>query len=273
MEQPKIREIWAATFRDRVVHHIIYNRLATSFYPTFIRDSFACIPGRGVLDGSNRLMDGIRSITQNWQKESYFLQADIRSFFVSINKKILFELLKPKMKEEWLLKLTEQVLFHDPKKSCYLKSKMEAFGRVPGHKSLWNTGQDKGLPIGNLTSQFFANIYLNEFDQYMKRELKVKYYYRYVDDWVVLHESPAYLNEIYLKAEQFLLDRLDLELHPFKRRLAPVWQGVDFIGFVHKPFHRRIRNRTANKMTSLVHQWKKTLMGLSRKHCLGLEIV
>lgn len=271
VEQPKIREIWAANFRDRIVHHIIYNRLSPRFYPTFIRDTFACIPGRGVMDGSNRLFKGMRSITENWKKDSYYLQADIRSFFINIDKPILFELLRPRIYEDWLLKIVKQVLFHDPRSNCYLKSTRNIFNRVPRHKSLWSTPLNKGLPIGNLTSQFFANVYLNEFDQFMKRDQKIKHYYRYVDDWVILHDSPDVLNQTYRAAEHFLKSKLELELHPFKRRLAPLWQGVDFIGFVHKPFYRRLRNRTANKMVSLVHQWKKNPSGFEHDSLVKLR--
>lgn len=177
VDQPKIREVWAATFRDRVVHHIIYNRLSPRFYPSFIQTSFACIPERGTLVASDSLWQGMRSLTQNWSRtSSYFLGADVRNFFLSINKVALFDLLKKKIYEPWLLKLVEQVLFHDPRPTCQVKSKQEAFYRVPKHKSLWHAPSERGLPIGNLTSQFFANVYLNELDQFAKHILKARYY-------------------------------------------------------------------------------------------------
>jgi hypothetical protein len=264
VEQPKVREIWAATFRDRVVHHVIYNRLSPRFYPSFIRNSFACIPGRGVLDGSNRLWAGMRSITGNWQKPAYYAQGDVRNFFVSIDKNILFGLLTPKIIEPWLLALTRQVLFHDPRQNCVLKSRREVFDRVPRHKSLWNAPPDVGLPIGNLTSQFFANVYLDVLDQFVKHTLRAKYYFRYVDDWVILHESPQILNQHFAAIETFLRDSLRLDLHPFKKRIAPIHQGIDFIGFIHKLYRRQIRVRTAGKMVSLVHQWKKSRRGLEQ---------
>lgn len=257
VEQPKVREIWAATFRDRIVHHIIYNRLSPRFYPRFIRNSFACIPKRGVLDGSDKLWAGMRSLTLNWQRPCYYLQGDVRNFFVSIDKNILFSLLEPRIVEPWLLDLVKQVVFHDPRKHCILKSKAGAFARVPKHKSLLNAQATKGLPIGNLTSQFFANVYLDELDQFVKHTLRAKYYYRYVDDWVILHESSTTLNAYFSEIEKFLQEKLKLELHPFKKRIAPIRQGIDFIGFIHKPFRRQIRARTASKMVSLVHQWKK----------------
>lgn len=256
VERPKIREIWASTFRDRVVHHVIYNRLSPRFYPSFIRNSFACIPGRGTLDGSNRLWAGMRSITRNWQGPAYFLQGDVRNFFVSINKDILFRFLTPRIHEKWLFDLTAQTLFHDPRENCLRKSTLEEFARVPRHKSLWNAPVSCGLPIGNLTSQFFANVYLNELDQFVKHNLKAKYYYRYVDDFVILDACPARLNEYFARISEFSATKLAIELHPFKKRIAPVRQGIDFIGFVHKPWYRRLRSRTAGKMADIVHRWE-----------------
>lgn len=263
VEQPKIREIWAATFRDRVVHHVIYNRLSPRFYAGFIRNSFACIPERGSLDGSNALWAGMRSITQNWSRPAYYLGADVRNFFVSIHKPTLFAQLEPKIHEHWLRQLTAQVLFHDPRVDCLAKSKREVFDRVPKYKSLWNTPPDRGLPIGNLTSQFFANVYLDALDQFVKHELRAKYYYRYVDDFVILHESADYLNECFERSGEFLKDRLGLELHPFKKRLGLVDQGVDFVGYYHKPYRRHPRHRTAHRAKSVVHQWRANSKGFT----------
>lgn len=147
--QPKIREIWAAGFRDRIVHHLIYNRLFPKISPSFIRDSFACIEGRGSIDAIERLSAGIRSLTENHTKPCYFLQADIRNFFLSIDKNILAGILKPHLQESWFEKLVHQVLYHDPRVGCWAKSPKDAFDRVPRHKSLWHTPEAKGLPIGN----------------------------------------------------------------------------------------------------------------------------
>lgn len=256
VETPKIREIWASTFRDRVVHHVIYNRLSPRFYPSFIRNSFACIPGRGTLDGSNRLWAGMRSITRNGRERAYYLQGDVRNFFVSINKDILFRMLTPRIHEKWLFDLTRLVLFHDPRINCLCKSSEALFARVPRYKSLWHAPLSCGLPIGNLTSQFFANVYLDQLDQFIKHVLKAKYYYRYVDDFVILNDSTARLNDYFLRISEFCSRKLALELHPFKKRIAPVEQGIDFIGYVHKPWYRRLRSRTAGKMADIVFQWQ-----------------
>ena len=271
VEQPKIREIWCSTFRDRVVHHIIYNRLSPRFYPSFIRNTFACIPGRGSLDASDHLWAGMRSITRNWQRPSYYLGADVKNFFVSIHKPILFELLKKKIVEPWLCDLTAQVLFHDPRTNCVMKSKPEAFARVPRHKSLLHMPSDRGLPIGNLTSQFFANVYLNELDQFAKHRLKARYYYRYVDDFAILHESPGYLNECFERVEEFLKDRLKIELHPFKKRIGTLDQGVDFVGYFHKPYRRYPRTRTVERLKSVINQWKMDPDGLQPNSMIELR--
>jgi hypothetical protein len=258
VDQPTTREIWASGFRDRIVHHVIYNRLAPIFHPAFIATSFACIPERGSLKASDHLWQGMRSITDNWQSNSYFLKADVRSFFVSIHKPTLFSILEKKIwlkipsSAPWLLNLVRQVLFHDPKNHCFCKSKPSAFERVPKHKSLFHMEKDKGLPIGNLTSQFFANVYLNELDQFVKHRLKAKYYYRYVDDFTILNDSPQILNDQYEKINKFLSEELKLELHPFKKQIGRIAHGVDFVGYIHKPYRRYLRNRTINKMKSVI---------------------
>jgi hypothetical protein len=139
-----------------------------------------------------------------------------------------------------------------------LHSKPNVFARVPKYKSLWQTPNERGLPIGNLTSQFFANVYLNELDQFVKHELRAKYYYRYVDDFVIFNDSPIILNEFFDRINIFVKERLQLQLHPFKKRLGVVNQGVDFVGYMHKPFRRYARKRTVNRLQSRVNQWKKS---------------
>lgn len=257
VDQPKVREIWAASFRDRIVHHVIYNRLKERFYSGFIRNNFACIPLRGSMDASDSLWSGMRSITKNWKEEDhYYLGGDVRNFFVSIHKPILFSLLEKKIQVPWQLDLTKKIVFHDPRKKCFMKSDKRAFARVPAYKSLWHSDDDSGLPIGNLTSQFFANVYLNELDQFVKHKLKAKYYYRYVDDFIILHESSEVLNDYFKKIELFLQEKLKLELHPFKKRLGKINQGIDFVGYFHKPYHRYTRKRTVNRLKSKITQWK-----------------
>jgi len=162
--KPKPREVWAANFRDRIVHHLVYNAIKDRFYNRFIYDTYSCIPKKGTLASAKRIQHFSRSITKNYTQNAYYLKADLSNFFVSIDKKILFNQLKRYVFEEWILELLEQIIFHDPKPNAFIKSSKKKFRFIPNYKSLWHTSRGKGLPIGNLTSQFFSNVYLNDLD-------------------------------------------------------------------------------------------------------------
>jgi hypothetical protein len=242
--RPKPREVWAADFRDRVVHHLLYNRIADRFHRSFIVDSCACIPGRGTLYGATRLEHKIRSITQNWSKRAYYLKLDLANFFVSIDKNILRDLLAEKITDPWTMQLADTILFHDPRQDVRIKSTPELLALIPPHKSLFNQPAYLGLPIGNLSSQFFANVYLNALDQHVKHRIKAKHYVRYVDDMVLLHESPAWLNEAAREIGEFVSSRLGLALNPRKTIIQPIERGVDFVGQIIKPWRRVLRRTT-----------------------------
>ena len=244
--RPKAREVWAAQFRDRVVHHLLHNHIAPAFYARFIADSCACIPGRGTLYAAQRLESKVRSITQNWTKPAFYLKLDLANFFVSIDKNILQRLLARHITEHWWLQLTETILFHDPRQNYELHGDPQLLERVPAHKRLTNHPANLGLPIGNLSSQFFANVYLDVLDQFAKHELRARHYIRYVDDFVLLHESPQWLNEAKARIEQLLADKLAARLNPSKTILQPVDRGIDFVGQVIKPYRRTLRRRTFN---------------------------
>lgn len=174
--RPKPREVWAADFRDRIVHHLLYNHISPRFHARFIADSCACIPGRGTLYGAKRLESKVRSITKNWSKPAYYLKLDLANFFVSIDKNILRELIAKRVTEPWWMKLAETILFHDPRQNYELRGAPRMLDLVPPHKRLTNHPAHLGLPIGNLSSQFFANIYLDELDQFCKHQLQAKHY-------------------------------------------------------------------------------------------------
>lgn len=244
--RPKPREVWAADFRDRIVHHLLYNRVSPRFYASFIVDSCACIPGRGTMYGAKRLESKIRSITQNWKKPAYYLKCDLANFFVSINKNILSELLAAKIHEPWWLDLANTILFHDPRTDVTIQSRADRMVLIPAHKSLYSQPDHKGLPIGNISSQFYANVILNELDQFVKHQLRAKYYVRYVDDFIILHESMDQLNEWLAQIESFLPAKLDMQLNPKKTIRQPIARGVDFVGHVIKPWRRTLRRRTFN---------------------------
>lgn len=248
---PKPREVWAAEFRDRIVHHLMYNRIAPHIESTFVADSCACIKGRGTLYAAQRLEHKIRSATQNWSKPQYYLKCDLANFFVSIDKNILSELIAKKVSDPWWQALTLKILHHDPRASYTQYCSHHALSKVPEHKRLTSQPANLGLPIGNLSSQFFANIYLNELDQFAKHTLKAKHYIRYVDDFVILHESAQWLNDAQAKIELFLANHLAARLNPTKTILQPVSRGVDFVGQVIKPWHRVTRKRT---LRHAIHQ-------------------
>ena len=244
--RPKAREVWAAAFRDRVVHHLMYNHVAPRFYASFIADSCACIPGRGTLYAATRLESKIRSASENWSKPLFYLKCDLANFFVAIDKAVLRKQLEARITEPWWLDLATQILMHDPREDYETRSPAHLFNRVPQHKRLVAQPARLGLPIGNLSSQFFANIYLDALDQFAKHTLRAKHYIRYVDDFVFLHESPQQLNQWLTQVESFL-PRLGAKLNPTKTILQPVDRGVDFVGHVIKPWRRTTRKRSLDQ--------------------------
>ena len=248
--RPKPREVWAADFRDRIVHHLLYNRISPRFHANFIADSCACIPGRGTLYAAKRLESKVRSATQNWSKPVWYLKLDLANFFVSIDKNILRALIAKRVTEPYWMQLAETILFHDPRLDYELRGKPSMLELVPPHKRLGNHPAHLGLPIGNLSSQFFANIYLDALDQFCKHQLPAKHYIRYVDDFVLLHESPQWLNAAKWGIEQFLREKLRARINPSKTILQPVDRGVDFVGQFTKPWRRVTRRRTFNETLS-----------------------
>jgi RNA-directed DNA polymerase len=242
--RPKHREVWAAEFRDRVVHHLLYNHIAPRFIAGFVAGSSACIPGRGTLYAAQRLEHGIRSITQNWSVPAFYLKMDLANFFVAIDKHVLFTQIAAKVHEPFWLELARTILFHDPRDNVEVRGSRDLLAKVPAHKSLFNATADTGLPIGNLSSQFFANVHLNLLDQFCTHQLKGRHYVRYVDDFILLDTSAQRLNAAHDRIAQFLPERLGARLNPTKTILQPVARGVDFVGHVIKPWRRTTRART-----------------------------
>ena len=270
---PKAREVWAADFRDRVVHHLLYNRIAPHFYASFIADSCACIPGRGTLYAVNRLEGKVRSLTQNWVQPAWYLKCDLANFFVSIDKQVLHGLLAARIAEPWWLQLAETILFHDPRQDYELRGAPRLLDRVPPHKRLVNQPAHLGLPIGNLSSQFFANVFLDVLDQHAKHDLRARHYIRYVDDFILLHESRDWLAAAHADIAAFLPERLHVQLNPRKTILQPVERGIDFVGHVVKPWNTRTRRKTVSRAVSRladvdadsVHSTANSYFGLFRQ--------
>lgn len=246
--RPKAQEVWAANFRDRIVHHVLYNRHSPAFYRSFIHDSYACIPEKGTLNASNRVQYFMRSATKNHTISAWYMKADVANFFVSINKSILDELLARKITDPWWLQLTRTILHKDPTENVFIKSKSDMLSKVPPHKSLLNAPKGFGLPIGNLSSQFFANVYLDPLDQYAKHTLKLEYYARYVDDIMAVDKNGTELHEKYDRMAIFAKDKLGLSFHPNKKEINKVEHGVNFVGYIIKPRCKYVRRSTIKNM-------------------------
>lgn len=240
--EPRVREVWAAGFRDRVVHHVIYNRIGARIEKTFVAGSSACIKNRGTLYGSRRLEKAIRSGSQNWTVPLNYLSMDISNFFVSINKPILEQLLRPLIPCQKTLRLALRVLHHDVKSDYIISGNPNALKLVPQHKSLFNTTSEFGLAIGWLVSQFFANVYMNVLDQFVVHKIKPHGYVRYVDDFILVDRDLNLLR----KAKDLIIEHLWTELllvpNPTKTELNTVYNGVDFAGRIIKP-HRTITRK------------------------------
>ena len=245
---PKPREIWAAQFEDRIIHHLFYNKFYSTFTNSFIHDSYSCIPGKGTLNAAKRLDHFVRSSTKNYSVRSYYLQCDIKSFFTSINKDVLFFILSKKIKEDWWVWLTKTIVYNDPTKKFVYKSPKNKQKLIPPHKSLFNASESVGLPIGNLTSQFFSNIILNELDQYCKHTLKCKHYIRYADDIVILHNDPNMLNWYYEQMCNFVATNLLLNFNPAKKIVNKTETGINFLGYIIKHYRIYVRRKIIHNM-------------------------
>lgn len=256
-KKPKVREIFAAPFRDRVVHHLLVNELDKIWEPIFIYDSYASRDLKGTHKAINRLQKFQRQITKNGLIRAYYLQLDIKDFFININKDILFSLIQPKIKNPDLLWLTQKILFWDCTTSYTQRGDKQLLSNIPANKSLFGKDNLRGLPIGNLTSQFFANVYLNELDQFVKHTLKARYYLRYVDDFVLLSPDASELSTWQARIEEFLITQLKLRLHPKRRKLLPISNGIDFLGYIIRPRYILVRRRVVNNLKEKIRQFRQ----------------
>jgi RNA-directed DNA polymerase len=254
-QKPKVREIFASDFCDRVIHHLLIEKLTEIWEPIFINDSYACREGKGTHKAVVRLQKFLRQITKNGNMKAYYLQLDIKDFFISINKDILLDLIKSKVKDPEVLWLVKETILWDCTKDYSERGNPKLRLAIPSNKSLFGKNNERGLPIGNLTSQFFANIYLNELDQFVKHTLKAKYYIRYVDDFVILGHHPGDLKQFKYRIESFLVNRLKLTLHPKRQKLLPVSSGIDFLGYIVRQDYTLVRNRVLNNFKSKLGQF------------------
>ncbi|MFH1781093.1 MAG: reverse transcriptase/maturase family protein [Patescibacteria group bacterium] len=222
---PKPRQIHKASVYDRLLHHALYRQLYPFYDTIFIADSFSCRKGKGTHKAGKRFRKMLSQVGKNNTKTCWVLKCDIKKFFASIDQNILMNILKRRLEDKRLFSLLENIIY-----------------------SFKIGGKNIGLPLGNLTSQLFVNIYMNEFDQFMKHELKAKYYLRYADDFVILSSSREELiNQIPI-ISYFLKQKLALTLHPRKVKIRPLASGVDFLGWIYFPHHKVLRTASKRRM-------------------------
>lgn len=234
LRDPKTRKISKSDFRDRIVHHAICNVIEPLFDKTFIYDNYANRIGKGTFKAIERFDYFKKKVSTNDTRTCYVLKADVKHYFETVDHKILMLILQRKIKDEKLLNLINIILSNYTTKE-----------------------QSKGIPLGNLTSQFFANIYLNELDQFAKHKLRAKYYIRYVDDFVILHENPNILEDYKKKIDDYLRIKLELGLHPDKSKIVKLKSGIGFLGF-RIFFHQRlVRKKNLLKFEKKFNEMRK----------------
>lgn len=225
ISDPKPRRIHKASVGDRVLHRAVYRKLYPFFDRTFITDSFSCREGKGTHKALDRFRRMAWETGRNHTRTCWVLKCDIRRFFASIHHGALLDILAAKIREPAIVEL--------------LRTVVGSFDSgTPG----------TGLPLGNLTSQLFANVYMNEFDQFVKHRLKARHYIRYADDFAALSEDRGSLEGILSEMDQFLRGMLRLNLHPDKVFIKTFASGVDFLGWIHFPDHRVPRTATKRRM-------------------------
>jgi len=233
INDPKPRDIHKATVRDRLLHHAVYRVLYPFFDKIFIADSFSCRIGKGTHAAINRFRYFSRIVSKNNTRTCWALKCDIQKFFANIDHAILLDILTSYIPDNNILRLLREII---------------------GSFSSGRPGV--GLPLGNLTSQLFVNIYMNEFDQFIKHRLRVKHCLRYADDFVILSEDRAWLGVQIPQIARFLRVWLRLTLHPQKVFVKTLSSGVDFLGWVHFPDHRVLRTATKKRMIKRISRFK-----------------
>jgi len=248
IQDPKLRHIHKATIHDRIIHHLISKYLNQIYDKTFIFDSYSCRLNKGTHKAVNRLKKFSLKQSKNNKINFYCLKCDIKKFFDSIDHKILIGILKQKIKDKDISWLITEII------------------------NSFQKDRNKGIPLGNLTSQHFANIYLNELDQFIKHKLRAGYYIRYTDDFVILDKNKEFLEELIIPINNFLKNKLNLCLHPDKIIIRKYNQGIDFLGYVTLPYHRVLRTKTKRRMFKRVnHKNLQSYLGVL-KHCNSYKL-
>ena len=252
IKEPKTRRISISNFRDRVVHHAICNIIEPIFDKRFIADSFANRRGKGTLAAMERLNYFMNKSSKNYtivnkfgknNIRSFFFKGDIKKYFDNVSHEKLMQIISRTIRDKELLFLIRKILdnHNSKKEGC-------------------------GMPLGNLTSQFFANVYLNELDQFVKNTLKAKYYIRYVDDFVILHNDYALLNDFKERIDYFLRQELLIELHQDKSKIMPLSRGIEFLGYRNYAYHKLLRMRNLRRAYQKIEEHKKELIETSMSY-------
>lgn len=226
INDPKKRDIHKATVRDRIVHHLLYNELCHYFNKRFIHDSYSCQIGKGTHKALKRFTVFSRKVSKNYTKPCFVLKCDIRKFFANIDHDILKQILDKYITDKNVIKLLSNI--------------------IDSFQTIGNRG--KGLPLGNLTSQLLVNIYMHEFDYFVKHNLKQKQYIRYADDFVFFDHHKQNFEKLIPILENFLLQKLQLEIHPQKLFITSIYSGIDFLGWIFFPHHTILRTVTKRRM-------------------------
>jgi retron-type reverse transcriptase len=229
IHDPKLRHIHKATVRDRILHHAVYSVLNEIFEPMFISDSFSCRIGKGTHKGVDRMEEMLRKVSRNNTEICYGLKCDVQKFFNSVDHRILLSILEKRIRDNDTMWLLEQIVksFESDRSVLFFP---------------------KGVPIGNLTSQLFANVYMGEFDRFIKHALKVEFYVRYTDDFIIVSRDKAYLEDLIAPIQGFLKEKLELNLHPDKVSIRKYRQGIDFLGYLAFPHYRLLRKKTKRRI-------------------------
>ncbi|MDO8623915.1 MAG: reverse transcriptase/maturase family protein [bacterium] len=239
VRDPKLRHIHKASVRDRVLYQAMFRVLYPVFDPLFIHDSYSCRRGKGTHAGVFQLERYLRKVSGNYHEPVYALKCDVRKFFDSISHEVLLEMLRKRVDDAETTELLQKIIF--------------SFEKAP----------KCGLPLGNVTSQLFANIYLNELDQFMKHQLHIRYYLRYCDDFIILGSSVDEIKQYIPIIRSFLDIQLGLTLHPNKVSIRKILTGVDFLGYITLPHYRVIRTSTHRRIF-------RKLNSLNRESYIGI---
>lgn len=264
--RPKLREVFCAQFRDRIVHHILAIKFLLILEGEMIEDAYACRKGKGTDYGIDDIRQQMERVSENYTKETWILKCDLQGFFMSIKRKLLYDMVEKLIREKyqgddidfWLW-LWRKVIMNDPSKNCVRVGDLSLWDRLPANKSLFTCGEGKGLPIGNLPSQILANLLMSVFDKWIFSRIgKSGGYGRYVDDFVVISRDKGLLLDILQDSRSFLFKQLKLTLHPDKVYLQEVKKGVKFTGAVIKPGRVYAGNTTVQHLFDIIEKWNST---------------